>query len=152
MKPGKNKEGYWNTELQIEQTEHALDAFESMAPGCVGVFFFDHSSGHAALPADALNVNLLNLGDSNNSKTVPPLSRNGWFMVDEKKIVQDMNIVFDNKKQRKGKKTILPERGLWVRGLTDEWHMCERKVTRFHRRTRPNSVKLLCHAHTQVSA
>jgi hypothetical protein len=32
------------------------------------------------------------------------------------------------------------------------WTNISVKVTRFHRRTRPNSVKLLCHAHTQVSA
>ena len=51
-------------------------------------------------------------------------------MVDEKKIVQDMNIVFDNKKQRKGKKTILLERGLWVRGLTDECSTCVNEKSR----------------------
>ena len=72
-------------------------------------------------------------------------------MVDEKKIVQDMNIVFDNKKQRKGKKTILLERGLWVRGLTDECSTCVNEKSRGFTGG-PNSVKLLCHAHTQVSA
>ena len=59
MKSGKNKEGYWNIELPIEQIKAALNAFESQAPGCLGCFSIDQSSGHAALPADGLCLFLI---------------------------------------------------------------------------------------------
>ena len=68
----------------LEQTRHACQAFKVMAPDCVGIFFFDHSSGHAALPPDALNPAVLKMGDISKAKNMPAPSRDGWFLLDGK--------------------------------------------------------------------
>jgi len=44
IKPGKNKDDYWNNEQMIQQTIDAIDAFESMAPKAVGIFCYDKLS------------------------------------------------------------------------------------------------------------
>ena len=63
LKPGKNKDGYFNNEMMVAQTHIALDSFDATYPNAVGVFLFDCSSGHEALPADALCANKLRAGD-----------------------------------------------------------------------------------------
>ncbi|KAK9326816.1 hypothetical protein V1520DRAFT_350442 [Lipomyces starkeyi] len=37
-----------------EQLESAIGIFDKLHPGCVGLFCFDQSSNHQALPIDAL--------------------------------------------------------------------------------------------------
>jgi len=76
IKPGKNKDDYWNNEQMIQQTIDAIDAFESMAPKAVGIFCYDNSSGHRAFASDALNANSLLVGDISWAKEVPQPSRN----------------------------------------------------------------------------
>ena len=59
--PGKNSDRWWDMSQLLEQLEKAIDIFEYIHPGAVGVFVFDCSSAHEALSEDALNVNNMNI-------------------------------------------------------------------------------------------
>ncbi|KIJ53154.1 hypothetical protein M422DRAFT_242272 [Sphaerobolus stellatus SS14] len=54
--PGKNHEGWWNTERLIEQVKKTIPIFERMYPGAIGEFIFDQSSAHAAFGRDSLTA------------------------------------------------------------------------------------------------
>jgi hypothetical protein len=58
---GKNREGYWDSEKMIEHSLELVHACKVKYPDDECVFYFDHSSGHAAFPEDALNVYNMNL-------------------------------------------------------------------------------------------
>ncbi|KIJ43225.1 hypothetical protein M422DRAFT_253429 [Sphaerobolus stellatus SS14] len=62
MYPGKNAEGWWNTEHLIAQVQRAIPIFERMYPGAVGEWIFDQSSAHGAFAKDALNSKEMNVG------------------------------------------------------------------------------------------
>jgi len=132
IKPGKNKDDYWNNEQMIQQTIDAIDAFESMAPKAVGIFCYDNSSGHRAFASDALNANSLLVGDISWAKEVPQPSRNSWYLRvrDGKRIEQLMNSNTENGLQRKGMETILKERGLWKQGLVGDCKLCSEELKR----------------------
>ncbi|SAM08083.1 hypothetical protein [Absidia glauca] len=52
--PGVNREGYWQRDDMVKQLNEVIPLFEYLHPGCQGVFVFDQSSNHNALPDDAL--------------------------------------------------------------------------------------------------
>ena len=51
---GKNSEGYWNSELFLNQMTLAMDIHEIIFPGHQAIFKLDQSSGHRKFGADAL--------------------------------------------------------------------------------------------------
>lgn len=55
--PGKGHDDWWDMKQLNVQKEVAIDIFEHLNPGCVGVFIFDCSSAHEAFAPDTLNVN-----------------------------------------------------------------------------------------------
>lgn len=59
--PGKGKDDWWDMKQLLVQLKDALDIFEYLHPGAVGVFVFDCSSAHEAFAENALNVNNMNV-------------------------------------------------------------------------------------------
>ncbi len=59
---GKNKDGYWNSELFLEQMHIAIRVAEAKYPARVfkNVWIFDHSCAHTAYAEDALVAARLN--------------------------------------------------------------------------------------------
>jgi hypothetical protein len=104
--PGANADGYWKKADMAHQLQEAVKVFKDLHPGTIGVFCFDQSSNHSAMPDDALNAKYMNLG-SGGKQRVP---RNGWFIRGAQKIVQEMHV--DG--APKGLKKVLQERGLWT--------------------------------------
>ena len=131
IKPGKNKDGWWNSDMFMEQIPIAIDSFEFAFPGKIGVFLVDHSSGHAAMSNDALNVNVLLVGDQSQAKDVPAPSRDGYyFNAHGARIEQKMNTLTPFGLQRKGMATLLKERGLWKSGLVGDCQECANEASR----------------------
>ena len=58
---GKARQGYWDGDKMIEQVDEIIDAFNHLHPEDQALFIFDHSSGHAKYPEDALNANNMNM-------------------------------------------------------------------------------------------
>ena len=130
IQPGKHKDDYWGTQTMAAQTVEAVNAFEIMAPGCVAVFCFDCSTGHTGFAPDALNANVLLVGDFSDAKKIPSPSRKGWFLRDGKRVEQDMNVDTPSGIQRKGMESILKERGLWRNGLIGHCKTCASESAR----------------------
>ena len=59
--PGKNTDKWWDLPQLMEQMKDAVDVFEYIHPGAVGVWAFDCSSAHEGLSPDTLNVNRMNV-------------------------------------------------------------------------------------------
>ena len=59
--PGKNHNAWWDLAQLMDQTEIAVDIFESLHPNKVGIWLFDCSSTHEGLAADELNVHNMNV-------------------------------------------------------------------------------------------
>ena len=105
-------DGYFTGEDLIEQVRDSIPAFEAKHPGCIGVFVFDNATNHGTLPADALNVNWLNLNDGSDAKNRPAPSRKGWYFDDAgNKIEQEMNVMRNGELQRLGAKSVAGKRG-----------------------------------------
>lgn len=59
------KDNWWTSEDMTNQLKNeAIDNFEKMHPNRQGLFLFDQSSNHAAMPPDALLVSKINLHDT----------------------------------------------------------------------------------------
>ena len=131
---GKNYEGYWTGEMLAKQLkDKAIDVFEAAhAPGTLGVFIFDNSSGHSVYADDALVSSRMNVGPG--GKNVP-IMREGWYWVDGIRIAQQM---VSESGIPKGMKVVLQERGLKCSGLrgrcekaanhTDDGQCCMTKM------------------------
>ena len=59
--PRKNHDKWWDLEQLKDQLIDAIDIFEYLHPGTVGIWVFDYSSAHEGLAVDALNVNNMNV-------------------------------------------------------------------------------------------
>jgi len=92
-----------------QKTERAIASFERTHPGMIGLFCFDQSSNHQAMPEDALVASKMNLGGGGKQ----PKMRDGWFLRGGEKVLQKM---VDEKGEPKGIKKVLQERGLWPEG------------------------------------
>ena len=88
-----------------------IPAFESRYPGKQALFLFDHSTGHHALPADALLASKLNLSDGG----AAPKLRNTTFVNQHGETVEQLMQRSDG--VQKGLTTILIERGLWPQAV-----------------------------------
>ena len=108
LKPGKNADGYWkNSDLVEQLTKKAIPIFEILHPDSIGLFIFDNSQNHHALPPDGLRASTLNLNDGGKNAKC---QRDGWFLQNGVKTRQSM---VNSQGLPKGAKTILQERGLW---------------------------------------
>lgn len=57
---GKGKDDWWDMAQLLVQVESAINIFEYIHLGAIGIFVFDCSLAHEALSDDALNVNNMN--------------------------------------------------------------------------------------------
>jgi len=80
-----------------------------MHPNCIGLFCFDQSSNHAAMPEDALKAQNMNLKPGGKQ----PKLRDGWYARGEQRIQQPMQFEDGTPK---GIRAVLEERGLWPSG------------------------------------
>lgn len=58
---GKQREGYWDSEKMVQQTNEIMSMLEFKYPGKQLVFLFDWSSGHDKKPQDSVILSKLNL-------------------------------------------------------------------------------------------
>ena len=105
---GENKEGYWTRDKFIAQMERAVVIAEMKYPkeeGWRHVWVFDHSSCHAAMADDALDVNKMNVRPGGKQRIMHDTVWNGkkWRMY---------TIASDGTKVAKGLKIVLEERGV----------------------------------------
>lgn len=57
FKPGKNRDGYFNSDGLIAQVNRAIDIFESKANGlALGLFLFDNAPSHMKRAGDAISA------------------------------------------------------------------------------------------------
>ena len=108
LKPGKNADGYWkNADLVEQLSKKVIPIFEILHPHAIGLFIFDNSQNHHALPPDALRASTLNLNDGGKNAKY---QRDGWFLQNG---VKTRHSMVNSQGLPKGAKTILQERGLW---------------------------------------
>ena len=109
---GENREGYWNSEKFMNQIKMAVKIAEIKYPRCDNwkhVWIFDHSSCHAAMPDDALDVSKMNVNPGGKQRVM----RDGFW--DGK--VQRMNYAIGIPK---GLRVILEERGVNTHGMNGD--------------------------------
>ena len=114
---GENREGYWTRDRFIKQMERAIEMAEIKYPkegGWRHVWVFDHSSCHAAMADDALDVNKMNVRPGGKQRIMRDTTWNGrvWKMHYTER---------DGRKVAKGLKMVLEERGVSTVGKTAEW-------------------------------
>jgi hypothetical protein len=57
FKPGKNRDGYFDSSELIVQVDRAIDIFEGKANGrAIGLFLFDNAPSHLKRAADAISA------------------------------------------------------------------------------------------------
>ena len=109
---GENREGYWNSERFMNQIKMAVKIAEIKYPKCDNwrhVWTFDHSSCHAAMPDDALDVNKMNVNPGGKQK----VTRDGLYNGK----VQHMNYAIGIPK---GLRVVLEERGINTQGMVGD--------------------------------
>ncbi|KIJ39628.1 hypothetical protein M422DRAFT_174797 [Sphaerobolus stellatus SS14] len=109
---GKNYDGYWNGELFVKQLkERFFPAFEKAhGPGYQALVLVDNSQGHSAYAEDALLSSRMNMRPGGKQAQL----RDGWFMKDGQRVIQQMNFPANHPEfpsQPKGMREILIERG-----------------------------------------
>ncbi|KAG2750889.1 hypothetical protein P692DRAFT_20847015 [Suillus brevipes Sb2] len=85
---GKNYDGYWTGELFVKQLkEKIIPAFENThGLGYQALFMVDNSQGHSAYSEDTLLVSRMNIKPGGKQAHM----RDGWFMRDGIKVIQQM--------------------------------------------------------------
>jgi len=109
---GENREGYWNSERFMNQIKMAAKIAEIKYPkedNWKHVWVFDHSSCHAAMPDDALDVSKMNVNPGGKQRVM----RMGSF--DGKP--QSMNFAIGIPK---GLRQVLTERGVDTTGMNGD--------------------------------
>ncbi|KAK9357984.1 hypothetical protein V1504DRAFT_462658 [Lipomyces starkeyi] len=116
--PGVNRDGYWKSDDLVRQLEMAVEVFDKLHPACVVLLCFDQRCNHQALPDDAPTIQKLVLSDRPAREFIRP----GWFEC-EGRIVKQAIIYPDDyptvskRGMRKGMRTILEERGMWIEDM-----------------------------------
>ena len=106
---GEGRDGYWTSEkfmAQLKQAVKIADAKYPKADGWRVVWIFDHSSCHAAMPDDALDVNKMNVNPGGKQRVM----RDGWWGGKP----QSMNFSLG---VPKGMRRVLEERGVDTRSM-----------------------------------
>lgn len=123
MYPGKNYDGWWTAERLLEQVKRAVPIFERLYPGCIGEWYFDHSTGHTAYAPDALSARDMNVNPGGQQRvmhdTIIPLNNPHPHLRGKPQQMNfptimlpgDPNVRFAG--QPKGMKVVLQERGLY---------------------------------------
>ncbi|KAG2031688.1 hypothetical protein BDR03DRAFT_1015862, partial [Suillus americanus] len=85
---GKNYDGYWTGELFVKQRkEKIIPAFENAhGPGYQALFMVNNSQGHSSYSEDTLLVSRMNVKPGGKQAHM----RDGWFMRDGVKVIQQM--------------------------------------------------------------
>lgn len=98
---GESREGYWTSEHFVKQIERAAKIVEIKYPKSDGwrvAWVFDHSSCHAAMPDDALDVGKMNVKPGGKQRVMT----DGWW---GGKVQKTRGVP-------KGMKLVLEERGV----------------------------------------
>jgi hypothetical protein len=115
IKFGKNEEGYWTAEKQIEDLiNEVIPKFEAEHPNCVGLFLLDNSMVHRCYGEYALVATRMSAGDGGlkipKSNTVRRWTlRTTEFERGGEMVIQQMT---HDDGRIKGKRTVLRERGI----------------------------------------
>ena len=114
---GESKEGYWTRDKFIAQMHQAIEIAEIKYPKEVGwphVWVFDHSSCHAAMADDALDVNAMNVKSVGKQRIMRDTIWNGkeWRMY---------TTAWDGTTVAKGMKMVLEEHGVSTAGKGADW-------------------------------
>ena len=100
------KDGYFNSEMFLEQVDGAIDVFERRFPGVTGIFLFDNAPSHRKYPPDGLNPANMNVYPGGKQAVMRDTV---WDGSTQKMVLQDGT--------PKGMKLVLQERGVDVKGL-----------------------------------
>lgn len=123
MYPGKNYGGWWDADHLLAQVKRAVPIFERLYPGCVGEWYFDHSTNHTAYAPDALNAREMNVNPGGQQRvihdTIIPIDNPHSHLRGKPQQMcfpttlpsNDPHYKFAG--QPKGMKVVLQERGLW---------------------------------------
>ena len=113
---GESREGYWTRDKFIAQMERAIKIAEIKYPKTQGwrhVWVFDHSSCHAAMGDDALEVAHMNVKPGGKQRIMRDTTYDGK--------VQKMYYTVRGEKIAKGMKMVLEERGISTIGKNAGW-------------------------------
>ena len=116
LKYGESKEGYWTRDKFIIQMHRAVEIAEikySKEEGWRHVWVFDHSSCHAAMADDALDVNRMNVKPGGKQRIMRDTTWNGK--------VWKMYFTERDGKVAKGMRMVLEERGVSTVGKGGDW-------------------------------
>ena len=120
---GEGREGYWNRDKFMLQMERAVQISEIKYPKGEGwrhVWIFDHSSCHAAMADDALDVNRMNVKSGGKQRIMRDTVYDGR--------TQKMYFTERGQKVAKGMRIVLEERGISTAGKKwrlDARHPCK---------------------------
>lgn len=106
---GENREGYWTSDKFVIQVERAVKIANIKYPKAEGwrvVWVFDHSSCHAAMADDSLDVNQMNVRPGGKQRVM----RDGMFDGRVQKMVTSNGVA-------KGLRMVLEERGVNTAGM-----------------------------------
>lgn len=114
---GESREGYWTRDKFIAQMDRAIEIAEIKYPkgdGWRHVWVFDHSSCHAAMADDALDVAKMNVKPGGKQPIMHDTIWNGkrWKLYTTAR---------DGTKIPKGMKMVLEERGVSTEGKKANW-------------------------------
>ena len=109
---GEAKEGYWTSNKFMTQIKQAVKIAEMKYPKDEGwriAWIFDHSSCHAAMPEDALDVTKMNVNPGGRQRVM----RDGWWDGRPQKMNYELGVP-------KGMRVVLEERGINTQNMNAE--------------------------------
>ena len=112
---GENKEDYWTPDKFMSQMERIVTIAEIKYPseGWHHAWVFDHSSCHAAMADDALDVLKMNVNPTGKQRLMHDTVWNVNY--------QSVNFTKNGQKVAKGMETVLQERGISTLGKKWDW-------------------------------
>lgn len=140
---GESKEGYWTRDKFVAQMERAIKISEFKYPkkdGWRHVWLFDHSSCHAAMADDALDVDYMNVKPGGKQRVMHDTR---WCGMEQKMVFSDGT--------PKGMKAVLQERGIDTTGLVaDKMREILKKHSDFRDEKSLIETLLIKHGHIPV--
>ncbi len=100
------RDGYFNSEMFLEQVDKALNVFERKYPNRTGLFIYDNAPSHKKMAADSLNVDHMNVHPGGKQSVMHDTEWNGEIQ----------KMVLPNGQPR-GLKLVLEERGVRTNGM-----------------------------------
>ena len=93
-------EGYFTSDMLVEQVHKAITIFERKYPMAQGIFIFDHAPSHMKRPEDALNPDRMNVKDGGKQPFMRDTMWDG-----------SVQLMVTAEGKQKGMRTVLKERG-----------------------------------------